>query len=422
MKFCSLTGLIVLFQSICFLTLATPQTIYSQPLKINTSAESVVLMNADTGVILYEKNAHAPQFPASITKIATASLALKKKGDALNTSVVAEQESIASITPDAKRKANYKNPAYWVEMGSSHIGIKKGEELTFKTLLYGLMLASANDAANVIAQYVSGNIPEFVKEMNVYVESLGCKNTHFCNPHGLHHPDHKTTAYDMALITQDALRNPLLREIVSTVKYTRPKTNKQEATTMVQHNRLLKKGPYNYSKAFGVKTGYTSLSHHTFVGAAQNEGRTLIAVVLNAKESGDTFQDTINLFDAAFKESKVERTLVAQGPQKVTLQVASVTKPIPTYVKNPITVKYYPSEEPKLKAVVTWEKTQLPVNKDDHVGLIQITGADGKVMYSTSLYASEDAETKWDYGALLIGALVLFGIAGSGYYFMRKNA
>jgi D-alanyl-D-alanine carboxypeptidase (penicillin-binding protein 5/6) len=203
------------------------------------------------------------------------------------------------------------------------------------------------------------------------------------------------------------------------VKYTRPKTNKQEATTMVQHNRLLKKGPYNYSKAFGVKTGYTSLAHHTFVGAAQQDGRTLIAVILNAKESGDTFQDAINLFDAAFKESKVERTLVAQGPQKMTSQLAGASKPIHTYVNKPISIQYYPAEEPQLKAIVAWQKNELPVSKDEQIGKVQILSTDGKVVYETPLFAAEDASTSWGYrlknlfggygmiiGIIIVGALV----------------
>jgi D-alanyl-D-alanine carboxypeptidase (penicillin-binding protein 5/6) len=121
-------------------------------------------------------------------------------------------------------------------------------------------------------------------QLNDYVKRLGCTSTTFYNPHGLHHPKQQTTAYDLAVITQDALKNPVFREMVATVRYTRPKTNKQEPSTLVQTNRLLRTGPFYYPKAIGVKTGYYSLAGNNLVAAAKDGERTLIAVVLKANE------------------------------------------------------------------------------------------------------------------------------------------
>ena len=191
-----------------------------EQLKISVKADSAILINAETKAVLFEKNAYTKQFPASITKIATAAYVLKEKRQDLAKGIKAEQESIASISSDAKQRGKYTAPAYWIELGSSHIGIKKGEELTLKDLLYGMLVATANDASNVIAQYVgNGSIPKFMNNLNCYVAGLGCRDTYFMNPHGLHHPKHQSTAYDMAIITCEALKDPIFREIVKTVRY-----------------------------------------------------------------------------------------------------------------------------------------------------------------------------------------------------------
>lgn len=367
----------------------------AEPLSISVNAEAAILMNADTGAILFEKNAKALHYPASITKIATAAYALKMKKGHLDTVVTAEQESIASIAPDAKRRSNYTMPAFWVEQGSNHMGIKKGEELTFKDLLYGMMVASANDAANVIAQYVGGTIPNFMTGLNGWLAEIGCKSTTFYNPHGLHYPKHQTTAYDMAVITREALKDPLFRQIVATVRYTRPKTNKQEPTTLVQTNRLLRSGRYHYPKAIGVKTGGTSMALHTFVGAAKQEDRTLIAVVLRTKERNDIFLDTTKMFEAAFNQPKVQRILLKSGPQKFALDVPGAANPVKTLIKENLTIEYYPAEEPKVKCLLQWDKLTLPIVKDQRVGELSLQTEQGTIIKKVPLFAAEDVQITW---------------------------
>lgn len=371
--------------------------LYAKQLALSTSAESAILINADTGAILYEKNAHKQQFPASITKVATALYALKIKEDALDEKVTADKDSIASVTEAAIRRSNYSMPAYWIEQGSSHIGIKIGEELTFRDLLFGMMLSSANDGANVIAQFTSGTIPEFLEEMNEFLHAIGCKNTYFCNPHGLHHPKHVTTAYDMSLIAKEAMKSPTFREVVSTVRYTRPKTNKQESTTLVQLNKLLRNGKYFYPKATGIKTGHTSFAMNTFVGAAKNGDRNLILVLLKTKERGDIFTDSIAMFEEAFKEKKVRKTLFKAGPQKFVLDLPGASAPITTYAKDNMEIDYYSAEEPVLKAFLQWDKIHPPIVKDQKVGNILVKNEKGEVAKDIPLFAEEDVSATWSY-------------------------
>ena len=313
----------------------------------------------------------------------------------MNVKVIADQESIVSVTEEAKRRSNYSTPAYWLVPGGSHIGIKKGEELTLRDLLYGMMVASACDASNVIAQHVSGNIPNFMSELNVYLKEIGCQNTSFCNPHGLHHPDHQTTAYDMALMTKEALKNSKFCEIVGTVRYTRPKTNKQESTTLVQTNRLLRSGKLNYSHAFGVKTGHTSQALNTFVASAKKNDRVLIAVLLKSKERDEMFRDCIKMFEAAFNQPKVQRTLLKAGPQKFSLELEGAAKPIKTYISENALIEYYPAEEPKIKCLLSWDSLTLPIAKGQRVGELTIKDGKGSVMQKVSLSAEEPIQATW---------------------------
>jgi D-alanyl-D-alanine carboxypeptidase (penicillin-binding protein 5/6) len=382
-------------QAFCLIFCSIGIELLGKQLECFVNAESAILINADTGAILYEKNSHDIHFPASITKVATALYALTIKDSELETVISAEHEAIASVTESAIRRSNYTLPSYYIEQGSSHIGIKKGEELKFKDLLYGMMLPSANDASNVIAQFVSGSIPAFVTELNEYVKTIGCKNTNFCNPHGLHHPKHVTTAYDMALIAKEAMKHPYFKEVVSKVRYTRPKTNKQEPTTLVQLNKLLKTGRYHYDRAIGIKTGHTSFAFNTFVSAATEGDRTLILVMLKTKERNNIFSDAKKVFEAAFAESKVERTLIKSGKQEFTLNHENAPKPIQTYASQDVSIEYYPSEEPTIKSWLQWETVNLPVLKGQKLGEIIIRNETKKTEHHVPLFAEEDVQAKW---------------------------
>lgn len=355
----------------------------------DVSAKSAIVMNADTGQVIYQKNGYERVFPASTTKVATAIYALEKNRDFLDHNVVAEQDSIGAVTPEERRRGNYSGPSYRLMFGGTHMGIKKGEILPLRALIYGLMLSSANDAANVIAQYTSGKIPVFMKEMNTYLAEIGCKNTQFNNPHGLHHPSHYTTPYDLALMAKKGLEDPLFREVVSTVRYVRPKTNMQEPTTLVQGNRLLRAGPYKYEYAIGVKTGFTDNSGHNLVAAAEKNGRTLIAVVIGCPQSKDSFNDAIALFNAAFFEPPLEGTLIQEGVQPYKVSVPS-SSPVQTYATKTQTFKYYPSEEIKVKATIHSLDKELPIKKGDQVATVMFKDQHERVLGEAPLYSYKD--------------------------------
>lgn len=374
------------------------QAAQSGKLALEVHAEAAILMNADTGAVLFEKNAHALHYPASITKVATALYALQKVADNMDVMIAADQDCIGTVKEEAIRKSNYTLPAHLLIPDGSHIGIKRGELLSLRDLFYGMMVSSGDDAANVIAKYAGGTIPQFIQEMNTYVQQLGCTSTTFYNPHGLHHPKQQTTAYDIALLTREALKNPLFREMVATVRYTRPKTNKQEPTTLVQTNRLLRTGPYYYPKAIGVKTGYYSLAGNNLVAAAKDGDRTLIAVVLKTQERKDIFLDTKKMFEAAFSQPKVQRLLLHSGPQKFALNLPGADKPISTYIPHEITFEYYPAEEPSLKCLLLWDKhLLLPIAKDQAVGEIVLQSDSGYILQKVPLYSLEEVKETWGY-------------------------
>ena len=141
--------------------------------KVDVSAKGAVLMNAETGAILWEKNAHTPLYPSSTTKLITALYALEKKGNAFEALVTASYDAVAAVHPSVRRSPQGKHPPYRLEFGGTHIGLKAGEILPLRALMYGLMLNSGNDAANWIAEYVSGSVPAFMEELNRFVGKKG---------------------------------------------------------------------------------------------------------------------------------------------------------------------------------------------------------------------------------------------------------
>ena len=158
-----------------------------------------------------------------------------------------------------------------------------GEELTIKDLLYALLLPSSNEAANVLAIHIAGSIDSFASMMNTKAMDLGCKNTHFVNPNGVHDDNHYSTAYDLSLIAKEAMKNDIFRQIVSTASYTLPNSNKYSRIdrTLITTNDLIKKQSNNYYEyAIGIKTGFTTPAKNCLVSSATKDGKTLIAVVL----------------------------------------------------------------------------------------------------------------------------------------------
>lgn len=403
----------MLIRSLLFISYFAVLPLLSAPLKIQVEAESAILINADTLAILYQKNPREKHFPASITKIATAAFALKLlQGKDLSYLVEAEQDCIGSVSEEAKQRSGYTLPSYWLVKDCCHVGIKRGEKLSMHDLMMGMLVASADDASNIIAYSLSkGNIPAFMEGMNKWLKEIGCKDTHFNNPHGLHHPEHVTTAYDMAIIAKEALKDPFFREAVLSTRFKRPKTNKQEPTILVQTNRLLRAGEFYYPKAIGIKTGWMSKSGHTFVAAAKDGDRTLIAVLLKEKKRNDIFKESIRLFEAAFNEPKVEKLIVRKGPQKYSLEIEGAKGLLETEAEEEYILSYYPSEEPKIRAFLQWDKLDLPIKKGEKVGEVEIKTSDLRLLKKVPLVAKEDVEPSFLFSIRSL----FFGKGAFGY-------
>lgn len=258
-------------------------------LKIDTQAagpavvsESAVLMDFDTGQILFEKNPHERLRPASITKIMTVLLALEN----------AKPEDVVTMSHDA---------VFSIPRGSSHIALTTDEQVTVKDLCYAAMLPSANDACNGIAEFVSGSMDAFVQRMNERARELGATDTTFQNAHGLDEDEHLTTAYDMAMIARACMARADFLEIVGTASYQIAPTNKNSDTRYLhnKHDMLLNTSKH-YDGVLGGKLGWTTLAQHTLVTFAERDGRRLIAVVMKSPKANDKYTDTAALFDYGF--------------------------------------------------------------------------------------------------------------------------
>jgi len=360
-------------------------------LDVKISAPSAILMNAETGAVLYEKNAHTPMYPASTTKIATLLFILDQKKPVFEATVKVSAEALR-LKPE---KRTEQTPAYWGEIDGTKMGLMQGEVLPIDSLLHGLMLVSGNDAANALAETVSSSILEFLTELNSYMKSLGCIQTQFYNPHGLHDERHITTAYEMGLMMKKALQIPKFREIISTRVYTRPKTNKQKASEMVAINPMLKVGQKQHdARVIGGKTGFHSKAGYNLVVAAEQEGRTLIAVLFGGAKRKDRYEDAKRLFDAAFQETRMSETLFTPA-HFFTYSLSDAKEPLQAVLKEDLSISYFPSERQICKAHVHWDPLELPIKQGQRVGEVRVSDLAGRVLQVGELVAREDVLLTW---------------------------
>lgn len=371
-------------------------TCYATPLPLSVAAEAAIVMNADTGVILYAKNIHKAMVPASTTKVATLLYSLKRLND-LDEAITVDNEAVISVSAAAKKKSNWTMPPYWQEPDGTHMGLKTGEVLAVRDLLHGMMLVSGNDAANQLAIHIDQTVPTFMGKLNLYLKEIGCQNTQFWNPSGIYYPKHQTTAYDLAIIAQEALKDPLFTEIAGRVQYLRPKTNKNEAVTLLNTNKLLRKGPLYYDKLLWGKTGRLNISGNCYVAAARHEGRTLIIVLMKTEDRTEMFNDAITAFKMAFGQSKVEKTLLNKGVQKFTLNVEGYSEPVAAALPQELKIAYYPAEEPSIKCLLSWDRVDLPLEKDQKIGTVQIVDAQKNVIKEMDVVANEAVAPTWGY-------------------------
>lgn len=289
----------VLVLAICFVTVIGSfiENIYAEgefePVNIDVSAESAVLIEASNGAIIYSKNADVRMPMASTTKIMTALVAIE--------------------SGNIEREVTVSAEAVGVEGSSVYLYV--GEKLKLSDLIYALMLESANDAAAAIAVELGGSIEGFADMMNDKAKQIGLEGTHFTNPHGLHSEEHYTTARDLALLTVYALENPDFLSIVSTYKKVIPLKGGEGARVLINHNKLLKQ----YEGCIGVKTGFTKKSGRCLVSAAERDGIRLIAVTLNAP---DDWNDHKHMLDYGFSEYECVK-LVSRGELTLKLPVVN---------------------------------------------------------------------------------------------------
>lgn len=297
-------------------------------------AETAIVMDMDTGEVLYAKGIDEKRAPASTTKIMTAMLAIEK----------VPFETQITFTDEVNN----------IEAGSTHIGIKPGETLTMKDCAYAILLASANEVSSGVAEYIGTTVPSFVDMMNQRAKELGCTNTHFVNANGLYDENHYTTARDLAIIAKAAFQNETFREVIKTPYYIVPKTNiTDEERWLNNHHKMVLQGSEHYEGCLGGKTGYTEKAGNTLVTYAERDGRKLVCALLADVGINAQYDDTRALLDYGFdnfqplnpsvaslspdKSDNLGNLLNEKGLLNTALETVSVS--IPKDLKETLTYK-----------------------------------------------------------------------------------
>ena len=366
-------------------------------------ARSAILIQADTGEVLFEKNADELMYPASTTKIMTAYIALQMAD--LDNDIVTVSQNAIDLVPATYTK----------------VPLVAGEQVNMLDLINAMMVVSGNDAANAIAEYISGSIDAFAGLMNQTAQMLGCsESTHFTNPSGVQDTSHYTTARDMVIIAQAAMQDSRFREIVSNTTYDMPASEKEDGSAAHPHRTLVGKtnilnpeSDYYYRYAIGIKTGYTYDAGYCFVGAANNGGIELISVVLY---DGDTrrYIDTRRLFEYGFSqiESISPESLYAEDPRvidvsgfalddpghgELTLGIRAVdpTRSM-TIVANTATVNILRENFNQISSIEWTREFRAPVNVGDVMGILTFYSenngtAEYELVATRSIAAREDA-------------------------------
>lgn len=371
-----LSALIILSLTVCCFATDMPEL----------SASSALLIERNSGTVLYEKDADAKVYPASMTKIMTCMLAIEN--GKLSDTVTVSANALEGLT----------------EEGST-ANLKVGERMTLQDLLYCLMLSSANEAANVVAEYVSGSIDAFVALMNTRAAELGCTGTHFANTHGLHDENHYTTARDLAIITEAALKTATFRSICSTASYTVGATNLSAARNLSTTNRMIVKSTdnaYYDSRVTGVKTGYTTPAGRCLTATAESGTMSLLSVVCGCPtrilESGDlefgSFPDTKLLLDYGFSNYTFETVLNTLYPiTEIPVKNASATSVVPLAPASSLgiilPVNYDAALLDYTITLVSEEGVDAPIAAGDVLGTVTVS-YQGREIGSTELAAITD--------------------------------
>ncbi len=281
-------------------------------------SEAAILIESTTGKVLYEKNMNERKYPASITKVLTAIIALEK----------CDLDEVATASYNAVNS---------IKSGYTKADIQVGEKFSIEELLNVMMVQSANEAATIIAEHISGSVSEFAKLMNEKAKEIGCRNSNFVNANGVHNENHYSTAYDMAIIAKYCMQNEVFRRLASMMECSLPRTEYWKDEQVEEHGErifkntnklLIKDNRYYYPYAIGVKTGFTTPAKNCLISASNKNGFELISVVLHAETAEDglsaRYLDTINLFEYGYNNFNLD-DILKEYPSIVTENVKNET-------------------------------------------------------------------------------------------------
>lgn len=386
----------ILFLFILFMMIFSNLIFGAEP---DIASGAGILVESSTGKIIYEKNAFEKMYPASTTKVLTAILTLEN----------CNLEDKATVSHNA---------VYSLPVGYVNANLQKGEEMSIKDLLYALLVKSANDAAIVLAEHIGSSVEGFADMMNAKAQEIGCQNTHFVNPNGIHNDDHYSTAYDLYLMASYAMKNETFRKYITTTSYTLPTTNLYTATDRIctTTNDLIKpKSKYYNENVIGIKTGHTTEAKNCLISAANKDGVELISVTLyggtNTEGLSERYVDTNNLFDYGFndfefndfiKKDSVIKNIEIENASKDTKSLDLIAKDtLNAYLNKEFDIS---SIEPEIKLN---ENIVAPISAGYTLGTATYTI--DNIEYTTELIASHDVNKKFNIQLviLILGIILL---------------
>lgn len=374
----------------------------SQDNNLYIYSDAAILIDSKTGFVLYSKNSDEKKYPASTTKILTAIIALEKCN--LNDIVTVSKSAISSIPS-----------------GYSSAYLSEGEEISVNDLITVFLVHSANDAGYILAEHISGSIEDFAELMNQKAKEIGCENTHFTNPSGIHDENHYSTAYDLALIARYCMQNSTFKKIVSQKSCTINSTNKSDIRKYTNTNDLINpSSKYYLEECVGIKTGYTKEAKNCLISACAKNNLGLICVVLGANQinggESSRYIDSINLFKYGYSNFSL-RTFATKDDVLSTIEVSNGTKDtrnLDLVLEDSISGILNNSDDIPAPQITLKDNISAPIAKNTVLGTV--TYSKGSISYTKNLLASHDVELDTNLmfifgislGFILILILILF--------------
>ena len=375
--------------------------------ELSVNAKAALIVEINTGKIIYEKDIYEQNYPASVTKILTAILTLEN----------CELDDVATVSQTAISH---------IPTGYVVAPLLEGEKIKVEDLLYALMLKSSNDSAYVLAEYVGGSVEGFSEMMNKKAKDIGCKNSHFVNPNGIHNDNHYTTAYDMYLIAKYAMKNEKFVKIVSTYQYTLPATNKYRKNDRIMKNTnnfVNPKNVYYNEIVKGIKTGTTKQAGNYLITDSSDNGLEFITVVLGAQTANSKFSETKEMISFAYDNYKLTE-LHKKGDIIQNIEVKKATKKtkdLNLVISDDITAmanKKIKVDEIEPEIVLN-ENIKAPIEQGKELGIIKYN-VDG-LEYEAKLLAETEVELKTYYVEVAIGTGIVIIVLGIALMIRKKK-